>query len=83
MNMTEKEIFELLQTLFEEMFEIEPKDFTLESKLYQDLDIDSVDIVDLLAHLRKTLGNSDIEPSRFESLVTVDDMVKNLHRILA
>ncbi|MBQ5766525.1 MAG: acyl carrier protein [Burkholderiaceae bacterium] len=81
--MTEQEIFELLQTIFEEMFEIEPKDFTLESKLYQDLDIDSVDIVDLLAHLRKTLGNSDIEPSRFESLVTVDDMVKNLHRILA
>lgn len=83
MAMTEQEIFELLQTIFEEMFEIEPKDFTLESKLYQDLDIDSVDIVDLLAHLRKTLGNSDIEPSRFESLVTVDDMVKNLHRILA
>lgn len=81
--MTEQEIFELLQTIFEEMFEIEPKDFTLESKLYQDLDIDSVDIVDLLAHLRKTLGNSEIEPSRFESLVTVDDMVKNLHRILA
>ena len=81
--MTEQEIFELLQTIFEVMFEIEPKDFTLESKLYQDLDIDSVDIVDLLAHLRKTLGNSDIEPSRFESLVTVDDMVKNLHRILA
>lgn len=83
MAMTEQEIFELLQTIFEEMFEIEPKDFSLESKLYQDLDIDSVDIVDLLAHLRKTLGNSDIEPSRFESLVTVDDMVKNLHRILA
>ena len=83
MAMTEQEIFELLQTIFEEMFEIEPKDFTLESKLYQDLDIDSVDIVDLLAHLRKTLGNSDIEPSRFENLITVDDMVKNLHRILA
>ena len=81
--MTEQQIFELLQNIFEEMFEIEPKDFTLQSKLYQDLDIDSVDNVDLLAHLRKTLGHNDIQPSQFEGLVTVGDMVRNLQKILA
>ena len=82
MNMSEQAIFELLQNIFEEMFEIEPKSVKLDSKLYQDLDIDSVDIVDLLAHLRSTTGNNAIQPSQFQQLETVKDLVESLHRIL-
>ena len=51
-------------------------------KLYQDLDIDSVDIVDLLAHLRSTTGNNAIQPSQFQALETVGDLVQSLHKIL-
>ena len=82
MSMSEQAIFELLQNIFEEMFEIEPKSVKFDSKLYQDLDIDSVDIVDLLAHLRSTTGNNAIQPSQFQALETVGDLVQSLHKIL-
>ena len=80
--MTEQEIFEQLKTTFAEMFEIDPNDVTLESKLYDDLDIDSIDAVDLIVQLRPMLGRRTIEPSQFHKLVTVGDVVTTLAKLL-
>lgn len=80
--MTEQEIFEQLKDTFAEMFEIDPADVTLESKLYEDLDIDSIDAVDLIVQLRPMLGRRTIEPSQFHKLVTVGDVVKVLHDVM-
>ncbi len=80
--MTEQEIFEQLKDTFAEMFEIDPADVTLESKLYEDLDIDSIDAVDLIVQLRPMLGRRTIEPSQFHKLVTVGDVVKALHDVM-
>lgn len=80
--MTEQEIFEQLKATFADMFEIEPSEVTLESKLYEDLDIDSIDAVDLIVQLRPLLGRRTLEPSQFHQLVMVGDVVKALHELL-
>ena len=47
--MTRDEIYSELKLILIELFEIEPELITLESNLYEDLDIDSIDAVDINA----------------------------------
>ncbi|BDZ74236.1 hypothetical protein GCM10025856_19550 [Methylophaga marina] len=50
---SQQEIYEKVVAVFEELFEIDPADISPESNLYEDLDIDSIDAVDLVIELRK------------------------------
>ena len=50
------ETFQKVVALFEELFEIDPTTIKPESNLYEDLDIDSIDAVDLVVELRKMTG---------------------------
>ena len=54
--MTRDEIYSELKLILIELFEIEPELITLESNLYEDLDIDSIDAVDLIVKLREMTG---------------------------
>ena len=80
--MTEAQIYEQLKQTFAQTFEIDPETITPESRLYEDLDIDSIDAIDLMVQLRPMLGNRKIEPSQFHHLKTVQDVVKTLHALL-
>lgn len=80
--MTEKhtlyqEVSELLITLFE----IAPEDITPEARLYEDLDLDSIDAVDMVVHLQKKTGRK-IKPETFKSVRTVQDVVDALDQLL-
>ena len=55
MNSTE-EIHQRLQLVMQELFELEPQQVTLQARLYEDLDIDSIDAVDLVVELKKITG---------------------------
>ena len=48
---TEQQIFDELKRVLVETFEINPEDVVPEAKLYDDLDLDSIDAVDLLVKL--------------------------------
>ena len=63
------------------MFEILPEDIRLDSNLYTELDLDSIDAVDLEEQLRKVLKR-DIEPSVFKQVRTVNDVVDVIENIL-
>ena len=78
---TKEEIYLKVVSIFEELFEIERKQITLESNLYQDLDIDSIDAVDLLVELKKTTGKK-IQPEGFRSVRTVQDVVDQVYKLL-
>ena len=71
---SQTDIFSTLQGLFEELFEIEPQKVTPDARLYEDLDIDSIDAVDLLVRLKEVTGKS-VEPEQFKSVRTVQDIV--------
>ncbi|MDA1075505.1 MAG: acyl carrier protein [Proteobacteria bacterium] len=71
-----------LKILLEEMFEVEPADVVPDAKLYDDLDIDSIDAVDLIARLTDLTGIK-VQPEQFKSVVTVADVVRTIELLKA
>jgi acyl carrier protein len=79
---TREEIFEKLKSILEEMFEVEPNDIVMEAQLYDQLDIDSIDAVDLIARLSEITGIR-VEPEQFKSVETVNDVVEVIYSLTA
>jgi len=75
--MTHDEIFARVAAVLEDTFEIAPERITPEARLYDDLDIDSIDAVDLLVKLKPML-NKPLKPEQFKSVRTVQDVVRAL-----
>jgi acyl carrier protein len=75
-----EDIFDSLQQMISEMFEIAPERISLTAHLYQDLDIDSIDAVDLMVRLRELTGRR-INPEDFKSARTVQDVVDTLFKM--
>ena len=69
-----EEVYNLLCQLLVNMFEVEPADIHRTANLYEDLDIDSIDAVDLVVELR-TITGKQIDPDEFKAVRTVDDVV--------
>ncbi|MGU3415324.1 acyl carrier protein [Enterobacteriaceae bacterium C23F] len=80
--MTEQEtIFQEVTELLHKLFEIDPQEVTPESRLYEDLELDSIDAVDMVVHLQKKTGKK-IKPEEFKSVRTVQDVVDAVSRLL-
>lgn len=79
---TKEEIFAYLQNVLVELFEIDPAKITPEANLYQDLDIDSIDAVDLVLKLKEITGKK-IQPDDFRHVRTVEDVVNAVQALLA
>jgi len=76
-----EEIYLKVVSVFEKLFEIEAQQITLEANLYQDLDIDSIDAVDLAVELKKMTGKK-ILPEDFKMVRTVQDVVDQVYKLL-
>lgn len=63
--------------LLAEMFELDPAGLTAESNLYADLDIDSIDAVDLAVKLKQMTGKR-LQPEVFKTIRTIGDVVDAL-----
>ena len=72
--MTKEEIFAKLQDVLESEFEVEKSDVTLDSKLFEDLDLDSIDAVDLVVKMKPYM-NVNIDPEMFKSAKTIGNVV--------
>ncbi len=79
--MTKNELFDRIVTILHDSFEIEPSRITPEARLYDDLDIDSIDAVDLIVQLKPLLGRS-LQPEAFKSVRTVQDIVDVLYGLI-
>lgn len=79
--MDKAEIGEWVSTLLQDMFELDPARITPEANLYTDLDIDSIDAVDIVVKLNQTTGKR-IQPEVFRSVRTVRDVVDVLAVLL-
>ncbi|HWZ49381.1 MAG TPA: acyl carrier protein [Herbaspirillum sp.] len=72
--MSQADITAWVSTLLQEMFEIDAAAITPEANLYTDLDIDSIDAVDIVVKLNQMTGKR-IQPEVFRSVRTVRDVV--------
>ena len=79
---TQEEILEHVRGVLAELFEIEPERVTLAAHLYDDLEIDSIDAVDLIDRVRRFTGRK-VSGEDFRSVRTIGDLVKVIERILA
>lgn len=79
--MTQQEIFTQIQQMLASLFEIEPSEIKPESKLFEELELDSIDAIDLVVKLQKTIGKK-IMPEEFKSVRTVQDVVDVVYKLV-
>lgn len=72
--MDRDDVLAMVSRLLVELFEIDPERITPEAHLYQDLDIDSIDAVDLAVAFGKQTGRQ-LTPDEFRKIRTVGDIV--------
>ena len=79
--LSSEQILELLRSSFAELFEIDPARVVPAARLGEDLEIDSIDAVDLIVQLKPIIGRR-LEPEAFKSVRTVRDVVDALHGMM-
>lgn len=72
-----EDIYNALVDVLHEMFELPKDKLKPEANLYTDLDIDSIDAVDLVVKLSQMTGKR-MQPETFKSIRTIDDIVNAL-----
>lgn len=78
--MTEQEIQKILTDALVQLFEVEEDKITPETHLYQDLEIDSIDAIDLIDHIKRQTGYK-LQAEDFRNVRTVADVVEAVKKI--
>ena len=79
--MEREEIFQRIAAILHDTFDIEPSRITPEAMLGGDLDIDSIDAVDLIVQLKPMLGGN-LRPEAFKAVRSVQDVVDTVYSML-
>jgi acyl carrier protein len=74
------QIHDLVRNSLSELFEIDPARVSLETGLFDELKIDSIDAVDLLLRVERAIGQK-ISADDFHSVRTVGDLVQAITRL--
>jgi len=74
------DLFNRIRTTLVELFQLKPADVTLESRLFEDLEIDSIDVVDLMDEVQQFTGKK-VTAEDFRSVRTVGDLVAVMERL--
>lgn len=78
---TREQILDMVRTALVELFELDPARITPEARLADDLEIDSIDAVDLLERLKRFTGRK-LGAEDFRAVRTVGDLVDAIERIV-
>lgn len=73
--MTREQIYDDVRTMMTETFELEPERVTLEARLYEDLELDSIDALDMVVKLQELIHRR-VEERELRALRTVSDVVE-------
>lgn len=79
--MNTEEIFLKLRDVLADSFRLDPARITLEANLYTDLELDSIDAVELAIQLKDLTGRR-VKAEEFKHVRTVRDAVDAIHAIL-
>lgn len=78
---TKEQIFEELKNILIEELEISENDIHLEANLFEDLDLDSIDAVDIAVRMQK-FTNKKLSPAEFKQIKTINDIVEAVYGLL-
>ena len=79
--MTKEDIFQKVTEILNETFEIPKEDIKPETLILEDLDLDSIDAVDLIVKLQNYTDRK-IDPEVFKSVKTIGDVVDAIYNLM-
>lgn len=74
-------IFDAVRRELGNLFELAPDDIAWDARLYEDLDLDSIDAVDLVVRLQE-MTKKRIAPEQFKAVRTVEDVVVAVEQLM-
>jgi len=78
--LSKEQIQTYLHTRLVDVFEVPAEDIHTDARLYDDLDIDSLDAVDMIIELREFTG-VQVQPEQFKEVRTVGDVVDAVYAV--
>lgn len=79
--MDKEEIYNTLKNVIIDLFEIDAEEITPQASLYEDLDLDSIDAVDLAVKITEITGKR-VNPEDFKKVRTVQDLVDTAAKMI-
>ncbi|EDQ00547.1 acyl carrier protein [Shewanella benthica] len=76
-----EQILQALTRILVDEFEIDEADISPSASLYEELDLDSIDAIDLVIKLQQMTGKK-IKPEEFKAVRTVDDVVSAIEGLV-
>ena len=80
-ELTSDDIFKILKGILVDDFEVVPENIVYDANLFEDLDLDSVDAVDLAVRPQQ-YTNKKISPENFKQIKTIGDVVQAIEKLL-
>ncbi len=78
--MDKNQIFEKIKTALVNEFKMDPAKVVPEARLYEDLNFDSIDAVDLIVKFKSMLPHN-VDPEVFKNMRTLQDVVDALYEL--
>ena len=78
---TKEQILDELKRILTEELEIDENDIKPEANLFQDLDLDSIDAVDIAVRMQK-FTDKKLSPAEFKKIQTINDVVEAVYALL-
>jgi acyl carrier protein len=79
--LSKDDIYARLADRLTDMFEVPAAKICPNARLYEDLDLDSIDAVDLIVKLQE-ITSRRISPQEFKTVRTVSDVVNKVYALL-
>lgn len=79
--MTDQEIETTIKNILAEDFEVDVATLTPETNLFTELDLDSIDAVDLVVRLQQETGKK-VNPADFKEIRTLGDVTKVVSKLV-
>ena len=76
--MDKQQIYDKIHDALIEDFELKPEKVVPEARLYEDLNLDSIDAVDLIVKLKSFIPRN-INPDVFKNMRTLQDVVDGIY----
>ncbi len=78
---TREEIFNTIKDILVKDFDVKESKIKIDSNLVEDLDLDSIDAVDLVVKLQ-TIIDRKVDPEDFKQIRTLQDVVDAVEKIV-
>jgi acyl carrier protein len=79
--MDKADVFRTLKSTLVEEFELDPGQITRDARLEEDLDLDSIDAVDMIIKVQELTGEK-VTPEDFKGVKTVGDVERIVEKLL-